>query len=107
MSCMPPFAHIHHKIFPIFRPNDFFWNTHWSPVANIPDSKSKCALYAKTIHKIMVQNSHLKASALKAEDRFEYIKEYRGVDHVEEEWEKMVLRVKKDLYKNGFDYKHA
>jgi hypothetical protein len=67
---MPPFGTVKHAFFPIFRPNAYFWDTHWSQVAGVQNSISKCDLYAKTIHEIMVKNSHLKASDLKAEDRF-------------------------------------
>ena len=85
MCCMPPFGTVKHKIFPVFKPNQFFWNNYWKEIQNVDEKKSKCEVYAKTIHKIMVENSHLKPSDIKADDRWEYLKEYRGVDHIEEE----------------------
>jgi len=30
--CMPPVGVIRHKRYPVFKPNEFFWNKYWEPV---------------------------------------------------------------------------
>lgn len=30
--CMPPFGVIRHKRYPVFKPNQYFWDKYWEPV---------------------------------------------------------------------------
>ena len=67
---------------PVFEPNEYFWKKHWEPVQ---DKEDKATTYARCVRQLMLLHGGFKDTPLVAEDRFEYIKAYRGVDKVEEE----------------------
>ena len=51
MCCAPPFGVIHHKEYPVFRPNQFFWDNFLNE-----KKESKADLYSRTIRQIMITN---------------------------------------------------
>ena len=74
--CTHPFNVVKQKIFPVFKPNDYFWKHHWD------GKEEKGKLYMNTIRKIMMKYGGFKDTHMTAEDRFEYLKAYRGVDDI-------------------------
>ena len=63
--------------FPVFEPNEYFWKHHWEPNQ---DKEKKVDTYTRVIREIMLKNSSLKDGAQwKAEDRFQFMKEYQGL----------------------------
>jgi lysophosphatidylcholine acyltransferase/lyso-PAF acetyltransferase len=78
--CTNPFKTITQKFSPVFTPNEYFWKNHQKA------GEQKIDTYIRTIHKIMMESGGFKdGSKWKAEDRFEYIREYRGLKEIKSE----------------------
>jgi hypothetical protein len=61
---------------PVFEPNEYFWKHHWEPNQA---TEKKVDTYTRVIREIMLKNSNLKdGNQWKFEDRFQFIKEYKG-----------------------------
>ena len=54
MCCAPPFGVIHHKVLPVFRPNQYFWDNFWDE-----SKETKAELYKRTIRDIMIKSGNL------------------------------------------------
>lgn len=80
--CGPPTGTLKQKIFPVFKPNEYFWKKHWEPVK---DKEDKASVYCRVIRSLMIHYGGFKDTHHTAEARFEYLKAYRGVDHIDEE----------------------
>ena len=71
------------KVYPVFCPNEYFWKTHWEPNKH---KEAKVDTYMRVIHEIMMEGGGFKNGwHWKAEDRFEYIKAYRGLTEISSE----------------------
>jgi len=66
-SCMPPFGSIHHKVYPVFRPNEYFWSHHWKK-----DEESQATCYMRVIRQIMIDHEGYNDNSSTCEDQFEY-----------------------------------
>ena len=66
---MPPFGVIQHKRYPVFRPNQYFWDTHWEPNK---DKESKAFTYMRVIREIMLKEDKFNDSSASQEDQFGY-----------------------------------
>ena len=65
------------KILPIFRPNEYFWRTHWEPHK---DKEEKVDTYLRVVREIMLENSELQdRNDISYYDRFEFLKELNGL----------------------------
>jgi len=67
--CMPPLGIIKHKRYPVFRPNQFFWDKHWEPVK---DQETKAQTYMRVIRDIMIKEDKFNDSLNSQEDQFGY-----------------------------------
>jgi hypothetical protein len=74
-NCMPPLGVIRHKQYPVFRPNQFFWDKYWEPVK---DTKSKAIVYMETIRNIMLKEDAFVDSQLSQDDQFGYSRACMG-----------------------------
>ena len=64
------------KYYPVFVPNEYFWKTHWEPNK---EKEEKVDTYMRAIHEIMMKGGNLKNGwQWRCEDRFEYIRVYKG-----------------------------
>ena len=72
---MPPLGIIRHKQYPVFRPNQFFWDTHWEPNK---DKESKAETYMRCIREIMLKEDNFVDSQLSQDDQFGYSKICQG-----------------------------
>lgn len=78
--CSSPLKVITQRYYPVFTPNDFFWKNHQKP------GEEKVDTYMRTIHAIMMKGGGFKdGSKWTCDDRFEYIKEYRGIKEIKSE----------------------
>jgi hypothetical protein len=67
----------------VFAPNEYFWKHHWEPNK---DKEEKVDTYIRVMRTIMMKHGGFKdGSQWSSEDRFEYLKEYRGVSSIKEE----------------------
>jgi 1-acyl-sn-glycerol-3-phosphate acyltransferase len=73
--CMPPFGTILHKRYPVFRPNQYFWDHHWEPVK---DKETKAFTYMRVIRDIMLKEDKFNDSTAKQEDQFCYSAACKG-----------------------------
>ena len=65
------------KFYPVFEPNDYFWKNHQKA------GEEKVETYIRVIHQIMMKGGGFKdGRKWRAEDRFEYIKEYRKLEKI-------------------------
>jgi len=48
-ACLPPTGVIKHKVYPVFKPNQFLWDNH------LKKGDSKVVLYKKVIRDIMIE----------------------------------------------------
>jgi len=62
-SCMPPFGTIKHKMYPVFRPNEYFWNHHWKK-----EEETQASCYMRVIRQIMIDHEGYNDSPLSCED---------------------------------------
>jgi hypothetical protein len=70
-----PFTWIHVKIYPVFKPNDFFFEHHWNPSSG----EEKWEAYANVVRKIIADAHDLKLSDMSFEDKKQYIMQLKGV----------------------------
>jgi len=68
-TCMPPLGVIRHKQYPVFRPNQYFWDTHWEPVK---EKESQAETYMRVIRDIMLKEDKFVDSQLSQDDQFGY-----------------------------------
>lgn len=73
--CMPFFGVIRHKRYPVFRPNQFFWDKHWEPVK---DRETKAVTYMRVIREIMIKEDKFNDSACCQDDQFAYSAACKG-----------------------------
>ena len=58
---------MHIKIYPIFKPNEFFWKNHWDEKSG----EAKWEAYARVVREeIIAKSFNFKLSDLKMEDKF-------------------------------------
>ena len=56
------------KEYPVFKPNEYFWNNHWDPKSG----EEKWEAYCKVIRSIMAGSFNFKLSDLAIEDKGVY-----------------------------------
>ena len=72
---MPPLGVIQHKRYPVFRPNQFFWDKHWEPKK---DTETKAITYMRVIREIMLKEDKFNDSPNSQEDQFGYSAACKG-----------------------------
>lgn len=72
---MPPFGVIKHKRYPVFRPNQYFWDTHWEPNK---EKETKAITYMRVIRDIMLKEDKFNDSSAVQEDQFGYSAACKG-----------------------------
>lgn len=66
---------INAKIYPVFKPNDYFWKHHWSPNSG----EEKWQAYARVIREeIMAKSYNFKLYDISAEDKVKFKKIMQG-----------------------------
>ena len=66
MSC---FSTLHMKVYPVFKPNEYFWKHHWSQESG----EEKWAAYARVVREqIFAKSFDFKLSTVKMEDKFAF-----------------------------------
>jgi hypothetical protein len=70
-----PFSTIHVKIFPVFKPNEYFFEHYWDPKSG----KEKWEPYAETIREIIAEGFDLQISDMSFNDKRDYIMKMKGV----------------------------
>lgn len=76
MCCAPPFGVIHHQVFPVFRPNQFFWDNFWDE-----KKETKAELYMRTIRGIMIRHGKFYDSNKEFSDLMEYMKDCNSISN--------------------------
>lgn len=71
-----PYVTAHIKEFPVFKPNDYFWENHYHK----DSGKEKWEVYAETIRKLLSKSFDFKISELAMEDKLKYKKILKGID---------------------------
>ena len=74
MCCAPPSGVINHQAFPVFRPNQYFWDNFWDE-----KKESKAELYMRTIRSIMLKNGNFQNSEKDFNDLLDYTKDCIGL----------------------------
>jgi 1-acyl-sn-glycerol-3-phosphate acyltransferase len=72
LCCSAPWTTITHTKLPVFEPNEYLWEHHQKK------GEDKITCYMRVMRKIMLDNSDLKDTHLKSEDRIEYMKALKG-----------------------------
>ena len=72
---MSIFTTMHMKIYPVFKPNEYFWEHHWDK----DSGESQWEAYVRVVREeIIAKSFDFKLSNLKMEDKFEFKKLLRG-----------------------------
>ena len=56
------------KVYPVFKPNEYFWKNHWSE----DSGEQKWEAYARVVREIIADSHNLKLSDIAMEDKFTY-----------------------------------
>jgi len=68
------------KIYPVFKPNEYFWKNHWNE--NLGEKKWET--YARIVREeIMAREGNYKLSDLSAEDKIQFKTLYRGKKYLD------------------------
>ena len=60
------FATLHMKVYPVFKPNDYFWEHHWD------GKEQKWEAYARAVRQIIIESHNFASSDISMEDKFEF-----------------------------------
>ena len=65
-----PYVTLHIKEYPVFTPNEYFWQNHFKQEA----IEAKWQVYARSVREIIANSFNFKLSNLSIEDKLEYKK---------------------------------
>jgi hypothetical protein len=60
------FGTLHMKVYPVFKPNDYFWEHHWD------GKEQKWEAYARAVRQIIIDSHGFASSDIQMDDKFEF-----------------------------------
>lgn len=79
---MSPFTTLHMKVYPVFKPNDYFWANHWDEKSGI----DKWEAYAKVVREeIMAKSFNFILSDIQMENKLEFKALMKGKQTVKDD----------------------
>lgn len=76
---MSAFATLHLKVYPVFKPNDYFWQHHWD------GKEPKWEAYARAAKQIIVESHGFQDSKIQMDDKFEFKDLIKGKKPIKKE----------------------
>ena len=73
LMIMNPYIWMHIKEYPVFKPNQYFWDNHWQK-----GKEEQWEAYARVIKNIISQSFDIKISEFTIEDKLKYKEELFG-----------------------------
>ena len=73
LMVMNPYILMHIKEYPVFKPNEYFWENHWQK-----DKEEKWEAYARAIRSIIATTFDFKLCDFSGEDKMEFKRQVFG-----------------------------
>lgn len=65
---------LHMKVYPVFKPNEYFWKNHWDEKSG----EKQWEAYARAVREIIAKSHGLKYFEISMEDKFTYKEIVKG-----------------------------